>query len=70
MAFFFTTPNRTMIPSIDRIDSDWWNISSDRSANGTVSGSEIMIVTGCSHDSNCAARTRYMKMNESPMFHG
>ena len=24
------------------------------------------MVMGCSHDSNCAASTRYMKMNDSP----
>ena len=35
------------------------------SANGTVSGSDSRIVIGCSHDSNCAARIRYMKMNDS-----
>ena len=38
---------------------------SESSANGSVSGSESRIVTGCSHDSNCAASTRYMKMSES-----
>ena len=36
------------------------------SAKGTVSGSDSRIVIGCSHDSNCAASTRYMKMNERP----
>ncbi len=32
----------------------------DSSANGSVSGSDSRIVMGCSHDSNCAARIRYM----------
>ena len=45
--------------------SDWWKMISDSSANGSVSGSDSRIVTGCSHDSNCAARIRYMKMNDS-----
>ena len=35
---------------------------SEISANGSVSGSDSRIVTGCSHDSNCAARIRYMKI--------
>ena len=30
-------------------------------ANGSVSGSASRMVTGCSQDSNCAARVRYMK---------
>ena len=30
-------------------------------ANGTVSGSDSMMIKGYSHDSNCAASTRYMK---------
>ncbi len=34
-------------------------------ANGTVSGSASKIVTGWSHDSNWAARIRYMKMMDS-----
>ncbi len=37
----------------------------DSSANGSVSGNDSRIVTGCSHDSNCAARIRYMKMRDS-----
>ena len=40
---------------------------SDSSANGSVSGSDSRIVTGCSHDSNCAARIRYMKTSDSRM---
>ena len=38
----------------------------DSSANGNVSGSDSRIVTGCSHDSNCAARIRYMNTSDSP----
>ena len=34
-------------------------------AKGTHRGSESRMVTGWSHDSNCAASTRYMKMSES-----
>ena len=45
--------------------SDCWKMISDSSANGSVSGNDSRIVTGCSHDSNCAARIRYMKMNDS-----
>ena len=37
----------------------------DRSANGSVSGSDSRIVIGWSHDSNCAARIRYMKTSDS-----
>ena len=37
----------------------------ESSANGSVSGSESRIVIGCSHDSNCAARIRYMKTSDS-----
>ena len=37
----------------------------DSSANGSVSGSDSRIVIGCSHDSNCAARIRYMKTSDS-----
>ena len=45
--------------------SDCRKMMSDSSANGSVSGSDSRIVIGCSHDSNCAARIRYMKMNDS-----
>jgi hypothetical protein len=38
IAFFFTTPKSTMMPSIDRSESSWWKRRSDSSANGTVSG--------------------------------
>ena len=44
--------------------SDCWKTMIDRSAKGSVSGSDSRIVIGCSHDSNCAARIRYMKMSE------
>ena len=64
--FFFTTPNSTRMPSIEKMSSDDLSISSEISANGTVSGSASRIVIGCSHDSNCAARIRYMKMNDRP----
>ena len=39
----------------------------DTSAKGSVRGSDSRIVTGCSHDSNCAARIRYMKTSDSKM---
>ena len=45
--------------------SDWWKMMIDSSAKGSVSGSDSRIVIGCSHDSNCAARIRYMKTSES-----
>ncbi len=64
--FFFTTPNSTRTPSIVKMSSDCPKITSEMSAKGTVSGSASRIVIGCSHDSNCAARMRYMKMNDSP----
>ena len=34
-------------------------------ANGTVSGNASRIVIGCTHDSNCAARIRYIKIMDS-----
>ena len=37
------------------------------SANGIASGNDSMIVIGCSHDPNCAARMRYMKMKLIPI---
>jgi hypothetical protein len=37
----------------------------DSSANGSVSGSDSRIVIGWSHDSNCAARIRYMNTSDS-----
>ena len=46
--------------------SDCPKMMIDSSAKGSVSGSDVRIVTGCSHDSNCAARIRYMKMSERP----
>ena len=54
------------MPSIVKMSSDCRSISSETSANGTVSGSDSRMVIGCSHDSNCAARIRYMKMNDIP----
>ena len=44
--------------------SDCWKTMIERSANGSVSGSDSRIVIGCSHDSNCAARIRYMKISD------
>ena len=38
----------------------------ESSANGSVSGSDSRIVMGWSHDSNCAARIRYMNTSDSP----
>ena len=35
--------------------------------NGTAIGSVSRIVIGCRNDSNCAASTMYMKMNDSEM---
>ena len=63
--FFFTTPNSTSRPSPEKMFSDCWKMMSESSANGSVSGSDSRIVTGCSHDSNCAARIRYMNTNDS-----
>jgi len=64
--FFFTTPNNTRMPSMVKMSSDDFKKSSDTSANGTVSGSDSRIVIGCSHDSNWAARIRYMNRNDRP----
>ncbi len=44
--------------------SDCPKITIEISANGSVSGSDSRIVTGCSHDSNCAARIRYMNTSD------
>ena len=63
--FFFTTPNSTSRPSAEKMFSDCWKMMIDSSANGSVSGSDSRIVIGCSHDSNCAARIRYMKTSDS-----
>ena len=49
-------------PSAEKMFSDWPKMTIEISANGSVSGSDSRIVTGCSHDSNCAASTRYMKI--------
>ena len=40
-------------------------MSSEMSANGRLSGNASSTVTGWMNDSNCAASTMYMKMNES-----
>ncbi len=53
------------MPSAEKMLSDWPKMTIEMSANGSVSGSDSRIVTGCSHDSNCAASTRYMKMSDS-----
>src|SRR4051812_38247409 len=66
MEFFFTTPNSTNSPSADIKFRLCPNKMSEMSANGTVSGSEIKMMNGFSQDSNCAAKIRYMKTNESP----
>src|SRR5687767_408607 len=42
------------------------NRTSDKSANGTVSGNDIRMMIGYSQDSNCAARIKYMNTNDSP----
>jgi hypothetical protein len=42
-------------------------IASDIVANGATSGSDSMMMNGLSHDSNCAASTRYMKMTARPI---
>ena len=48
------------------MSSDCPRMRSEINANGTVSGSASRMVIGCSQDSNCAARMRYMKMNDIP----
>ena len=53
------------MPSAEKMLSDWPKMTIEISANGSVSGSDRRIVTGCSHDSNCAASTRYMKMSDN-----
>ena len=63
--FFFTTPNSTSRPSAEKMFSDCRNTMIESSAKGSVSGSDSRIVIGCSHDSNCAARIRYMNTSDS-----
>ena len=63
--FFFTTPNSTSRPSAEKMFSDCLKMMIESSANGRVSGSDRRIVIGCSHDSNCAARIRYMNTSDS-----
>src|SRR4051812_3021865 len=65
MEFFFTTPNSTKRPSADIKFKLCLKMSSDRIANGTVSGSEIRMMNGYIQDSNCAAKIKYMKTNDS-----
>ena len=43
----------------------WLMISSDRMPKGIANGSVSRMVTGWMNDSNCAARTMYMKMKDS-----
>ena len=50
------------MPSIEKMFSDWPKRMSESSAKGRVSGSASRMVKGCTQDSNCAARIRYMKM--------
>ena len=74
MAFFLMTANSTRMPSAEKMFSDCPSKMSERIAKGRVSGSARRMVMGCSQDSNCAARVRYMKtmasrkasMNERP----
>src|SRR3954471_3089436 len=61
MAFFFTMPNSTRMPSIEKMFNDWLSIRLDSRAKGTVIGSDSRMVIGWSQLSNCAARIRYMK---------
>ncbi len=58
-------PNNTKRPSALKMFSDCPKISSEISAKGTVSGSDDMMVIGCSQLSNWAAMIKYMKTNES-----
>src|SRR6478735_5899310 len=62
MLFFFTTPKSTSRPSIENMFRLCLKMSRLKNANGTVSGRELRMMPGYSHDSNCAARIRYMKM--------
>ncbi len=66
MEFFFTTPKSTSRPSAEKMFSDCRVMIIDNNANGNVSGNESRIVMGCSHDSNCAARIRYMNTSDRP----
>ena len=63
--FFFTTPNSTSRPSAEKMFSDCRKMMIDNSAKGSVSGSDRRIVIGWSHDSNCAARIKYMNTSDS-----
>ncbi len=65
MAFFFTTPKSTRMPSAEYRLSVLPLTSSDQSANGTDSGSESRIVSGCTRLSNWLARIMYMSTTES-----
>ena len=60
MAFFFTTPNSTKMPSSENMSMAKPKMTTLAMANGKVSGNDIKMVIGCSHDSNCAARIKYM----------
>ena len=65
IAFFFTTPNSTSRPSAEYRLSVWPIAHSEKSANGTASGSDSRIVSGWTRLSNCEARIMYMKMTDS-----
>ncbi len=65
IAFFLTMPKSSSSPSPEKMFTDCPVMSSERMPNGIASGSVSRIVTGWMNDSNCAASTMYMKMNES-----
>jgi hypothetical protein len=65
IAFFFTTPKSSSRPRPEKMFTVCPITSSERMPKGTASGSVSRMVMGWMNDSNCAASTMYMKMNES-----
>ena len=65
MAFFLTIPNKSKMPSAEKIFNVCPAIAVESNANGIESGNVSKIVTGCINYSNCAAKIRYIKTNDS-----
>src|SRR4030095_5474097 len=64
MAFFFTTPNKTNMPSAEYRVKLWPVTHNEKSANGTAKGSDSRIVNGCVRLSNSEARIIYMNTTD------
>ena len=64
MAFFFTTPKSTRMPSAEYRLRVLPVYQSENKAKGTDRGSESRMVRGCTRLSNWEARIMYMKISD------